>query len=110
MRRGLKERGVDTRADGQEPDLRRERRTSWHVTAKSTSIKDAKRKFGGCAWKAVKLTSGDLPVVSISGLGTSRDVLTGGQKSAEGVVTDARTGERDTGPKGQKQPVFVNTP
>ena len=30
------------------------------MTAKSISIKGAKRKFGGCAWKAEKLTSGDL--------------------------------------------------
>ena len=80
------------------------------MTAKSPSIKGAKRKFGGCAWKAVKLTSGGLPTVSSSGLGTPRGAPTGGQKSAEGVVTDARTDERDTDPKGQKQLVFVNQP
>jgi hypothetical protein len=31
------------------------------MTAKSTSIKGVKRKSGGCAWKAKKLTSGGLP-------------------------------------------------
>ena len=39
-----------------------------------------------------------------------RDIVTGGQKSAEGIVTDARTDERDTDPKGQKQPAFANGP
>jgi hypothetical protein len=72
------------------------------MTAKSVSIKSAKRKSGGCAWKAVKLTSGDLSVVSNSGLTMPRDIVTGGQKSAEGIVTNARTDERDTDPKGQK--------
>jgi len=36
------------------------RRTSGQMIAKSTSIKGAGRKFGGCARKAVELTSGDL--------------------------------------------------
>jgi hypothetical protein len=90
--------------------MRRERRTSWQLTAKSTSIKDARRKFGGCAWKAVKLTSGDLSAVSASGLGTPRGAPTDGQKSAEGVVTGARIDGRDTDPKGQKQRGFVNSP
>ena len=48
------------RADGQEPDKRLERRTSGLVTTKSISIKGANSKFGGCAWKANELTSGDL--------------------------------------------------
>jgi hypothetical protein len=56
------------RADGQEPDTRRERRTSGQLTAKSISIKDAKRKSGGCAQKAVELTSGGLRYVLESGL------------------------------------------
>jgi hypothetical protein len=33
------------------------------MIAKSISIKDVKRKSGGCAQKAVALTSGDLPYV-----------------------------------------------
>ena len=28
------------------------------MVAKPISIKDAKRKFGGCAWKAIELISG----------------------------------------------------
>jgi hypothetical protein len=36
--------------------------------------------------KAVELTSGDLPLVLHSGLRAKRFVLTGRQKSAEGVV------------------------
>ncbi len=74
------------RADGQEPDRRRERWASWQMTTKAISIKSAKRKFGGCARKAVELTSGDLPFVSDSRLMTKRFVVTGRQKSAEGIV------------------------
>ena len=61
-------------------------RTSGHVTAKSISIKGTGCKSGGCALKAVELTSGDLSFVLDSGLRTKRFVLTGRQKSAEGVV------------------------
>jgi hypothetical protein len=49
--------------------VRRERGTSEHVIAKSVSIKSAERKSGGCAWKAVGLTSGDLRRVPDEGLG-----------------------------------------
>jgi hypothetical protein len=80
------------------------------MTAKSISIKGAKRKFGGCVWKAVKLTSGGLLGVSNSGLRKPQGFLIARQKSAEGIVADARTVERDTDPKGQKQPVFANSP
>ena len=48
------------RVDEQKPDIRRERRTSGQVAAKSISIKDAKRTAGGCARKAVELTPGGL--------------------------------------------------
>ena len=44
------------------------RRTSWQVTAKSTSIKGAGGKFGGCALKAASLIAGDLLYVPESGL------------------------------------------
>jgi hypothetical protein len=47
------------RANVQEPNRRRERRASRPRIAKPKSIKDAKRKFGGCAQKAVELTLGD---------------------------------------------------
>jgi len=48
------------RVDGQEPGRRRERRTSGRLTAKSISIKDAKRRSGDGARKATELTPGDL--------------------------------------------------
>lgn len=61
-------------------------RTSWLATTKSVSIKGAGCRSGGCALKAVELTSGDLPFVSESRLRAERSVLTGRQKSAEGIV------------------------
>lgn len=70
-------------------------RTSGQLIAKSISIKGTGCKSGGCAPKAVELTSGDLPFVSESRLRVERSVLTGRQKSAEGVlatqVVKART-------------------
>jgi hypothetical protein len=65
-------------------------RTSWPMTAKSISIKGTGCKSGGCALKAVELTSGDLPFVPEPGLRAKRFVLTGRQKSAEGVVVRQR--------------------
>ena len=56
------------------------------MTAKSTSIKGAKRKSGGCAQKAFELTSGGLRHVPQSELRKSRGYLTVAQKSAEGKV------------------------
>ena len=43
-------------------------RTSGQVTAKSTGINDRGGKFGGCAGKAVDLTSGGLRCVRNPGL------------------------------------------
>jgi hypothetical protein len=62
------------------------RRTSGHLIAKSISIKGAGCRSGGGASKAVELTSGDLPFVRNSGLRGKQFVLTGRQKSAEGIV------------------------
>jgi hypothetical protein len=62
------------------------RRTNWQRTAKSTSIKGAGCKFGGCAPKAVGLTSGGLPLVAESRLRMERSTLTGREKSAKGEV------------------------
>jgi len=56
------------------------------MTAKSISIKDAKRKSGGCAWKAVEITSGGLRHVPESELRKSWGFLTVAQKSAAGIV------------------------
>jgi hypothetical protein len=56
------------------------------MIAKPISIKGTGCKFGGCVRKAVELTSGDLLFVLDSGLRIERSILTGRQKSAEGVV------------------------
>jgi len=56
------------------------------MTMKPLSIKGTGCKSGGCVPKAVELTSGDLPSVPESRLGVERSILTGRQKSAEGVV------------------------
>jgi len=61
-------------------------RTSWQLTTKSISIKGTGCKSGGCALKAVELTSGDLSFVLNSGLRTEQSVLTVRQESAEGVL------------------------
>ena len=61
------------------------------VTAKSISIKGTGCKFGGCALKAVELTSGGLPHVPESGLRAERSALTVRQKSAEGIVVPRGT-------------------
>jgi len=73
------------RVDGQKPDMRRKRRTRGQLTAKSVSIKGAKRRFGDCAWKAAELTPGDRSA-SLRRLKQPRGSLTAGQKSAEGIV------------------------
>jgi hypothetical protein len=56
------------------------------MIAKPISIKDAERKFGGCARKAVELIAGDLLHVSDSRLRAKQFPLTLQQKSAPGVV------------------------
>jgi hypothetical protein len=61
-------------------------RASGPMIAKPISIKGAGCKSGGCARKAVELSSGDLPLVPKSGVRMERSTLTGRQKSAEGVV------------------------
>src|SRR5256714_14240761 len=66
--------------------MRRERWTSRPCTAKSVSIKSAKRRPGGCGAKAIEITSGDLRGVSESRLKGPRGALTVAQKSAEGKV------------------------
>jgi hypothetical protein len=77
------------RADEQKPDMTRKRRTSGRHIAKSKSIKDAKRRSGGCAPKAIELTPGDLRGVALGRLRRPQGRLTTGQRSAEGVVGQA---------------------
>jgi len=61
------------------------------LIAKPLSIEGMGCKSGGCALKAVKLTSGDLPLVLDTGLRIERLVLTGRQKSAADEVVRRRT-------------------
>ena len=76
------------RADEQKPDMRRKRRTSGRHIAKSRSIKDAKRRSGGCAPKAIELTPGDLLCVASATEGAVRR-SDRRAKSAEGVLGQA---------------------
>ena len=78
-----------TRADEQEPDKRSKCRTRGQHIETSISIKDAKRRFGGCALKAIELTPGDLLGVAVQRLRGPGGRLTTGQKSAEGVIGHA---------------------
>jgi hypothetical protein len=41
-------------------------RAAWRITAKSISIKDAKRRSGDCARKVTELTPGDLLRVAVA--------------------------------------------
>ena len=56
------------------------------MIAKPTSIKGTGGKSGGCAWKAIELTSGDLLHVTESRLRVEQSTLTVQQKSAAGVL------------------------
>ena len=56
------------------------------MIAKSIAIKRWGGRSGGCVVKAVRLTSGDLHRVPVSGLSESQDFLTTVQKSAKGKV------------------------
>jgi hypothetical protein len=64
-------------------------RASGHRTAKPISIKLTGGKCGGCASKAVELTSGDLRQVTESGRRGKRFIRIVSQKSAEGKVGHA---------------------
>ena len=75
------------RADGQEPDSRHAASDELAKDGEVQSIKGAACKFGGCALKAVELTSGDLSSVVKSRLRMERSILTGREKSAEGEVS-----------------------
>ena len=75
-------------------------RTSGRLIAKSISIKGTGCRSGGCAWKAVELTSGDLPHVPESGLRGEQFTLIGRQKSAAGIVA-ARVAKAQTEGSGQ---------
>ena len=91
-REGASERSVEQRRELMYKNRIRGRRlrTSWQMAAKSISIKSVGCKSGGCALKVVELTSGDLPFVVESRLGSGKPFPTGRQKSAEGVIVRKR--------------------
>jgi hypothetical protein len=61
-------------------------RARWQLTTKPISIKGAGCKSGGCALKAVELTSGDLLRVVELTTETAARQSSAPQKSAEGIV------------------------
>ncbi len=75
-------------------------RTSGLRVAKSISIKGTGCKSGGCALKAVELTSGGLLHVPESGLRVEQSILSVRQKSAEGIVA-AQAAKAQTEGSGQ---------
>jgi len=75
-------------------------RTSGLVIAKSISIKGAGCRSGGCALKAVELTSGGLLQVPESGLRMEQSLLIVQQKSAAGIVA-AQAAKAQTEGSGQ---------
>ena len=87
-REGRSERSVEQKREPMNKNRieGRRRRTNWQMAVKSRSIKVVACKSGGCAWKVVELTLGDLPSVAESRLRVEQSALTGRQKSAEGVV------------------------
>lgn len=74
------------------------------MTAKSTSTKSTGGKSGGCARKAVELTSGDPPHVAESRLRMERFILTVLRESAEGIV-----GREAEGPNSKERRVGRRT-
>jgi hypothetical protein len=103
-RRGLKEAWSESRDSMNKNRISGSHaRTSRPRTTKSVSIKGRGCRSGGCAVKAVELTSGGLPRVRVVGRGlrTSQGVLTAWQKSAEGVVV-RDVGEANEALQGRK--------
>ena len=84
-------------------------RTSGQRIVKSISIKGTGCKSGGCVRKAVEITSGDLLVVLESRLRMEQSILTGRQKSAEGVVSGVGIRGETLVRKGEHQPVFLES-
>ncbi len=84
---------------------RRERWTSELVAAKSISIKSAERRSGGCAWKAVRLTSGGLRRVRDDGLRGAVRFFERGAGVSRGHSRSASATVQSEGPKGAPQGV-----
>ncbi len=84
---------------------RRERWTSEPVAAKSISIKGAERRSGGCAWKAVRLTSGGLRRVRDDGLRGAVRLFERGAGVSRGHSRSVSATGQVEGPKGAPQGV-----
>jgi hypothetical protein len=92
MMQGLPPRGgvrkkheSNVRVDGQEPDTRRQRRTSGQLTAKSISIKVRSVDSATVHGRRLSLPQ-EICFVSVNGLRLSKGGLTAEQKSAEGIL------------------------
>jgi hypothetical protein len=80
------------RVDGQKPDIRRQRRTSGQLTAKSVSIKVRSVDPAAVHGRRLSLPQ-EICSVSGNGLRLSKGSLTAEQKSAEGKLGhDCRQG------------------
>jgi hypothetical protein len=80
------------RVDGQKPDIRRQRRTSGQLTAKSVSIKVRSVDPAAVHRRRLSLPQ-EICSVSGNGLRLSEGGLTAEQKSAEGILGhDCRQG------------------
>jgi hypothetical protein len=81
-----KQHGSNVRVDGQEPDIRRQHRTSGQRTAKSISIKVRSIDSAMAHGRRLSLPQ-EICSVSLRRLRRPRGILTAGQKSAEGVIS-----------------------
>ena len=88
-----RKREANARAEGHEPDERRERRASGQRIAKPISIKGAERKFGGGVRTAVELIAGGLCRVRRTGLSVSRGAHDRGAEVSRGR---SKRGRRST--------------
>ena len=78
--------GANVRVDGQEPDTRRQHRTSGQLTAKSTSIKVRSVDSAMVHGRRLSLPQ-EICFVSPRRLRLPKGSLTAEQKSAEGIVS-----------------------
>ena len=80
-----KKHGSNVRVDGQEPDIRRQCRTSGQLTAKSISIKVRSVDSAAVHGRRLSLPQ-EICFASGNGLRLSKGGLTTEQKSAEGIL------------------------
>ena len=86
--------GSNVRVDGQKPDIRREHRTSGQRTAKSVSIK-VRSVDSAIVHGRHRSLPQEICSVSLRRLRRPRGILTAGQKSAAGIVSDHGEGPNE---------------